>query len=369
MKKDHGYNPPPVWTITGAFFAKMHPAIEWYMKLLSCLDIGLFAAMFGMLAWAFGWRVMCLALVFWGTQAASPFYWTGGAFLRQDWLFYLIASVCMARKKKYFWSGAFLSYSTLLRGFPVLFFAGWVVTAAAHFWRTRHAPSPGAQGIVGWLDARFGRHHRKLAAGALVAAMVLVPTSVALFGARSWPDFAHQIGIHTELSSTNRMGWQVVVEHGAEGRMQTTRDNHLSDPFAKWKAARRDRLRALRPIYIAGIVLAMGAFVYACWRVRTPWVALALGCVLPAMSLELACYYYSYFLLCATLARGRRPMEFALLAAAALSEICAVRLGFFDDRFTAMSLVFLELALFAIVLYARPLSARTREATKPVLTT
>ena len=36
--------------------------------------------------WAFGWRVMAVATVFWGCNAPANFYWTGGAFLRQDWI-------------------------------------------------------------------------------------------------------------------------------------------------------------------------------------------------------------------------------------------------------------------------------------------
>src|SRR5262249_12597903 len=86
MQKDHGYNPPPVWTILGSFFSNLHPAQVGYMQFLASLDLVYLAGMFVLIWWAFGWRVFAVSAVFWGCQSSAPFYWTGGAFLRQDWL-------------------------------------------------------------------------------------------------------------------------------------------------------------------------------------------------------------------------------------------------------------------------------------------
>ena len=363
MQTDHGYNPPPVWAIGGWFFAKLHPAAAWYMQLLSCIDVGLFAGIFALIAWAFGWRVACLALVFWGTQDAAPFYWTGGAFLRQDWIFSLIASACLARKRKYFWSGAFLTYSTLLRVFPLFFFAGWVVTAVAHLWRMRNRSAPAdARGLLDMIDWRLGRTHRKLFAGALAGALVLIPTSVAICGTNAWPDFVHHISVHNGTPLTNHVGWKTLVAHSAKGRMQVARDNHLTDAFDTWKAIRRDRVKHLAAVYYGGMLLMMAGFAYACWRLRTPWIVLALGCLPATICVELTCYYYSYFILGAMLSRGRRPIEVALLIASVLSEWCHLQYGFFDDRFTAMSLVFVNLALFFVVMYSREFMPSRDEA-------
>jgi hypothetical protein len=41
-----------------------------------------------MLVWAFGWRTTAIGVLFWGCNKAADFYWTGGAFLRQDWWFF-----------------------------------------------------------------------------------------------------------------------------------------------------------------------------------------------------------------------------------------------------------------------------------------
>ena len=48
--------------------------------------------------WAFGWRTTCVALAVFATNFPSRFYWTGGAFLRWDWLFYFVGGLCLVKK-------------------------------------------------------------------------------------------------------------------------------------------------------------------------------------------------------------------------------------------------------------------------------
>ena len=70
---------------------------------------------------------MAVATVFWGCNAPANFYWTGGAFLRQDWIFLLVASLCLLRKRWFFLAGAALTWSMLLRIFPGMFILGIVI--------------------------------------------------------------------------------------------------------------------------------------------------------------------------------------------------------------------------------------------------
>jgi hypothetical protein len=337
MQKDHGYNPPPVWGILGRFFAELHAPEPWYCQLLSCLDLALFSAMFGCIAWAFGWRVMCIAILFWGTQDAAPFLWTGGAFLRQDWIFALIVSACMARRQKYAWAGALLTYSTLLRVFPMFFFFGWVMIAAAYIYKHR----------------KLNPVHVRLAQGAIIAGLVLIPTSIAAHGANAWPAFIHHISVHNNTPLTNHTGWKTIIAHSAEGRMQVSRDNKLTDPFEKWKEGRRDRVKKLAPVYYGGIVAMMTMLGYACWRLKNVWVVEALCSLAATVVVELTCYYYTYFIFAAMLSRGRRPLEIALLAAGALTEVAHLWLGFYDDRYTVQSVIFVALSLFMVAMYMR----------------
>jgi hypothetical protein len=82
--------------------------------------------------WAFGWRIGALATVFWGCNAPANFYWTGGAFLRQDWFFLLVASLALARRRRFFLAGFALTWSALLRVFPMIFFGGWAIIMVFH---------------------------------------------------------------------------------------------------------------------------------------------------------------------------------------------------------------------------------------------
>ena len=78
MQGDHGFNPPPVWTIAGKVFSEMAPASTRFMQALAGLDMLLWAGMFWALAWAFGWRVSAVAAIFWGCQSSAPMLWTCG---------------------------------------------------------------------------------------------------------------------------------------------------------------------------------------------------------------------------------------------------------------------------------------------------
>jgi len=135
MQRDHGYNPPPVWTMTGKFFASFAPAGDGLFKLLLCLDLLFHVGTLVMLWWAFGWRVGLVAALFWGVNGAANVVWTGGAFLRQDWLFLFVAAVCLARKRKFGLAGAALMWSALLRVFPLIAFWGWGVMIVIHVFR------------------------------------------------------------------------------------------------------------------------------------------------------------------------------------------------------------------------------------------
>jgi hypothetical protein len=39
MQQDHGYNPPPVWTMSGKALAMIHPADGDFFRILASIDI------------------------------------------------------------------------------------------------------------------------------------------------------------------------------------------------------------------------------------------------------------------------------------------------------------------------------------------
>jgi hypothetical protein len=334
MQKDHGYNPPPVWTVMGHVLASLQPASPGYMQILAGIDIAFFAGMFAAVYWAFGWRVFSVALIFWGCQLPAEYFWTGGAFMRQDWVFYLVLSGCLIRKRYFAWGGATFAYSTLLRVFPGVLLVGWVVVFVQHLIKHK----------------RVHPDHMKVMMGGILATALLVPISIAMSGADSYKDFYHHIQVHNKTPLTNNMGLETVLSQGSDGRMEYVRDEKLLDPFSKWKEMRRSRLKALRPFHF--VLLAGLAYVF--WkvvsRVKSLWIAQALSLGVVICIVEVTCYYYSMFILAAYLSRKRRGVEQWILVVAGISQLLVVNRYlsyFYDDRYTWQSVLF---CLFGVTL-------------------
>lgn len=350
-QKDHGYNPPPVWTMTGKLFAGIAPAGDGFFKLLSALDVLLQIGAVLAIGWAFGWRTMAIATVFWGCNAPANFYWTGGAFLRQDWFFLLVLALCLTKKRYFALAGAALTWSALLRVFPVILFAGWgaimFFTVLRRF-RRGHGP---------WLWPA----HKRLIAGAAAAALVLVPTSIAVTGAHAYADFArHTLHVHNTTPLTNHMGLETVLAHGWKGRMRFTRDDNLDDPFVKWKEARLLRFERLKPLFVLVIG---GVLLWTLWalrRTRLLWLGLPLSLPLTVCVTNLTCYYYSMFILGAALVRVRPALGPVYVAASGASQIlllgAPIAFYFMDDRYTGESWLYLLLSALFLLAYSRRFS-------------
>jgi hypothetical protein len=370
MQKDHGYNPPPVWSVMGHFWGKVHPATDHYLKFLASFDIALFAGLFAAIYWAFGWRVFSVAAIFWGCQLPAEYFWTGGAFLRQDWLFFLVLSACLLRKRYFAWGGASFAYSTLLRVFPGLLLAGLFVAFVGHIvrkWKRNRAsyPEGGLGAIVGTLVKSIAPHHLRVAAGGLVATVALVGMSAGIAGWRAYPEFYHHIQVHNHTPLTNNMGLPTILAHSYAGRMEFVRNEKHVDAFDDWKQMRTDRLKAFRPLQLV-LLLGVGIlFVKVVGRMKSLWMALALSLVVFVGVLEVTCYYYSIFILAAVLSRHRRDIEQWILCVAGISQLLAVNhyiSYYYDDRYTAQSVLF---CLFAVTLLVAYLPAQKKSVKAP----
>jgi hypothetical protein len=338
MQTDHGYNPPPVWTALGHFWSSLHPPSVAYFKFLASLDLMFWVGIFAAIGWAFGWRVFCVAAIFFGCQLPAEYFWTGGAFRRQDWLFGLVLSACLVRKRRYALGGAALAYSALLRVFPGVLLAGWAVVVGTHWWKHK----------------RLAPHHRRLIAGGVAAAVVLVGLSVRVAGWRAYPEFQEHIQLHKQTPVTNNMGLETLLSHSYAGRMEFVRDEKKVDPFGQWVTMRRERLRAFRPLHVV-LLMALGfVFVKVVRRVKLPWIALALSLAVVISVVETTCYYYSMFILAALLSRHRRGLEAWVLCVAGVSQLLAVNrlLSFFyDDLYATQSVLFSGFALSLLFAY------------------
>jgi hypothetical protein len=364
MQKDHGYNPPPVWTILGSYFANFHAASTRYLQFLACLDLFFFAGMFAALWWAWGWRVFAVGAIFWGCQSSAPFLWTGGAFLRQDWLFFFVFAAALTRKRYYTLAGATMVYAALLRVFPGLAVIGWLVVAGAHLVRHRTLSKP---------------QWRMLAGGTLAAAL-LIPLSIKVAGKDSYREFyRHTLEVHDRTPLTNHMGLRVMVsqklpfEVGVHqgpidfeigtglksGRMKYTKDNKLNDPFEVWKRMRNQRYDAWKPVAYGIVALSLLYFVLAVRRVKSLWIAQCLGQIFIILMSQLTCYYYSFMILLAPLTRVKRQLEAPIFGLAALSQFTWIIFGYNDDKYWALTAISLAFLYGVIAIFLSP-AARER---------
>lgn len=317
---DHGYNGTPVWNILGTTLANLAPASKTQLWALTLIDPLFILGMAAMIWWAFGWRVLCVAMAVFGTNFPSRFYWTGGAFLRWDWLFYMTAGVCLLKKEKPVIGGFFLAYSGLLRVFPVFLLLGPVFlliqqlldqTRGRKWWQRLPARE---------LPAMIKRLDRKTLAvvlGAALAVGTLMPLSFVVSGGPStYKAFVQNSKKHTATPLTNYMGWRTIVAYKEQEAGRYLRNDRLEDPWGEWKLARLRTFRERVWLYVAGIV-AFAAFLYKAVRGSEPWVAAALASVMIAVIPELTCYYYSFLVVPALLWLKRRQAGIALLAVTA----------------------------------------------------
>lgn len=339
MQRDHGYNPAPLWTVEGSFFARAGPASDGTLRLLATLDLALFAGAFFAVGWAFGLRTLCVTLVFWGAQWPANFTFTWGAFLRQDWLFYLLLAVALAKRRRYGLAGASLAASALVRVFPALL--AIPVVAGAVFGLRRRGRVPGAH-------ARFLR-------GFAVGGASLLALSLAVLGPRAHAEFASHLATHSRAAMTNLMGLKTIAVFDWRSAAGAAFDPDALDSFARWGELRAARAEALRPLLLILSAASVAGVAWASRGPRSVWKLLPCGLLLVMAAAELTNYYYSVFLLAPLLSSDRRDgsaHEAASLAAAAFSALLVTwtwMSSSLDTRCYAQSGLFLILAVFVVV--------------------
>jgi hypothetical protein len=317
---DHGYNATPVWNVVGSALASLSPASDNQMKLLTRIDPAFVIGMGLMIWWAFGWRMLCVAMAVFATNFPSRFYWTGGAYLRWDWLFHMTAGVCLTKKGKPLLGGFLMAYSALLRVFPGFLLVGPVFavgqqlldqTRGRRWWRRlppRELPI---------MIRRVDRSHLAVVLGALLAFGTLVPLSLAVSGGvNAYKMFIQNSKKHTSTPLTNYMGWRTVVTYKEKEAGRYLRTNRLEDPWKDWKDARLRTFRQRKWLYIVG-VLAFAAMVYRAVRGQPAWVAAALSSGLIAVVPELTSYYYAFLIVPVLLWTKRKEVGLALLGVTA----------------------------------------------------
>jgi hypothetical protein len=323
---DHGYNGTPVWNIAGTLLSNLAPASLTQIVALSLLDQAYYAGMIAVVWWAFGWRVLAVGLIAFATNFPSRFYWTGGAFLRWDWLFYTIAAICCLKKERYLLGGFSIGYAALLRIFPALLLAGPAL----------------AFGYTLYKDRRLDRRWVRFFAGGALAGAMLVPASFATAGGpKAYVQFVQNTVKHKETPLTNYMGLRTVVAYRPKEVGRYLRSDRLVDPWDKWKQARLRAFKEAKPAYFVAVAAFLVLLGFAVRRIE-PWAAAAMGVTFIAVGVELTCYYYA-FIIGVALLYEKRPEAglWALLCTAFTGFVAWAPLPrmstWLDEQYTLMS--------------------------------
>jgi hypothetical protein len=134
---DKGYNATPVWNMPARIMTNMIPTPEplqgedlryerigFGLRCLLGLDLALIVLLMTAISWAFGWRTMLFAMVFFGTNYMINQTHIKGSILRMDWMSFLVISTCLLKKGYYKTSGALMGYAAMSRIFPAVFLFG-----------------------------------------------------------------------------------------------------------------------------------------------------------------------------------------------------------------------------------------------------
>ncbi len=325
--EDHGYNATPVWRLLGGFLANRVGTLDQRSAFwLALIDPVLLFAMIFVIWWAYGWRTLCVALLFFGTNYPARYFWTGAAYLRMDWLFLTVAAICLMKRERPFAAGLAIAYAALLRIFPGFLVAALILKIVVASVRARK---------LVWTPAQ-----RRFLAGTAVAIAVLVPVSTVYGGGIDcWRGFIANSGKHLATPLTNNMGWRTVVAWRPSTQEYLEHDNKALDPYARWQQAQRDNFHARRLLFLAGL-LAYIALLSVAVEKQEDWVAMVLGIGLILFAAQLTSYYFIIFLAFAFLwpSFSRAGSALALLSFAS----CDLGLAFpgWDDAYFAISVAY-----------------------------
>jgi hypothetical protein len=337
---DHGYNATPTWGLLGGLLARGGPATERRILLLQLLDPLLLAGTGVAIARTFGWRTLCVALLYFGTNYPAQYGWVGGSYLRQLELAALLAGICCLRRARPGAAGALLAAAALVRVFPAVAFAGVALRAV---WE-----------VVSTRRLAFSPAHRRFALAALATAALGVPLSgVAVGDLGAWPAFAENSRVLLGTPLRNHVGLRTVLAFDRAATSRKLLDPALDDPYARWKEARLRTFAARRPVFVlclAGFV----ALLAAATRRAEDWEATVLALGLIPIALELTGYYWSVLAAYALLWERRPWIGAALCALSAAGWAIAGLLpgeARYDEVFTGISGAAVGFVMLATVLW------------------
>ena len=280
LRLDHGFNGTPAWTFIAGLLSSRLEAKTNTLFWLSMLDVGLLVLMFYTIYRSYGRKSLYLSIILFGLGYGWRFFWSGGSFLRQDWLAALVCGICMLKTKRYTLSGLLLAYAGASRVYPLLFLFAPVVLFIRSLVLRKNSE---------WLWP--------LATGLVVGIILCFDMgSVAGRGMSVWNEFGDNIWLHRNTWLTNNVGLRNVLLYDRNTYHQDWVDWGLAEPWVVWQA----NLYQIQRENAAGITLVISAFIavliFTVWQMELDE-ATILGVAATFGTLLLTCYYWGMLLL------------------------------------------------------------------------
>lgn len=325
VRRDHGFNGTPAWAVLGGTLAGLAPASPTQISVLVFLDVILVVALFVVLGRVFGLEAACIAAGFWGVNTLSVWGWTGGGFLRYDWVFWLVAGVAALRVGRPTLAGFALGYATFLRVFPAVAIAGLALKVAWDL-ASRRNLTPLREYV------RFG-------AGVAVAGVLLLGSSSLMAGrTQIWSEFAENSRKHLGTASANLVGLPVFLAYDHDTRLEIMTDPLALDRHGAWKESLVEAGRRARPSHWA-VLLAFVLLLAVAVRGAPDWVAAILGVGLMPVAFQLSSYYYCGFVVFAALWPRWAGVGLGLASLAWLTNVVVGLWPAADAQYAWLSLV------------------------------
>jgi hypothetical protein len=312
MRLDHGLNASPAWIAVARLFVAHLPLRTGPLLLLVLLDPLLLTLMFGAIFRTFGSRAGCLSLILFSLLYPARFEWTGGAFLRQDWLAASGLAICCLARGGALGAGALWGYAAAMRLFPAAFLFGPLVAPAG------------------------GRTRLRLVAGFCLALAIGAAAGLgAGRGPAAWREFAARVELRERDWLTNDVGLAPAILYDRATFRRELVDERAPEPWRRWQLHMDGRRRELRWPLAAARLAIVGLVVFAARR-APPHEAAILSLAVIFAAISLPCYYEAMLLL-VPIARHALASTAALLAANFVFYAMHLLSPFSEVRYGAVS--------------------------------
>jgi hypothetical protein len=275
MLLDSGFNPPPSYAVLSSRLSNRIPFNESTWKWLGALDFVLLGVGVGVICYAIGPVPALFTLVVLGNAPFRTYDWTGGSFLRQLWVFFLILGLAALARRRWYAAGAALGACTASVMFPIFFLFGAIVPLGFRFYRTRSSTAL-----------------TRVAIGAAVAIALLVGLSVIAYGLGPWGEWHNRIGAHGATFFDNHIGLKKITTYAPEvGRQAFGASDFVYPEWNRALVARAYRSRYAD--FLLAAFLSIWAIGGAC-RARPAEASLVAGSGLLVFWTMPASYYTIY---------------------------------------------------------------------------